>query len=384
MLKKVISLIVSIMVLSSFYLTVYADFYTNYMTVFGNSVSAGYGLDDYSSQDLYSSRQNFVNKIAAQNKLASQKKYFNFSEENASDYDVAEQITNIDGDFLRRSDSIIISMFQKSMTDTFCDIFINAAQSKSSELDELGISYESDSSENIFEDIIKALKELNKKRKSSPLAEECYNEIEDAFSNENFQAVMQIRYSELKSELREVLTLIYDNENSNANVYILDTFNPLGQIDIGDVFFNFFENFCIEIMGFINDEADYNPNKVHVIDVYNAFHGKESENTNNSSYDFNVNKNGHSKIAELIENEMKNAEKNSENTISYSEKSEKLSSQGVYSTENSSPPSESKPALTEEQQNAARHAYLGVVCTIFIGFAAIASIASFSYNKKRK
>lgn len=374
--KKIISVIISVMIFVSFSLTSYAAFDTDYMLVFGDANTVGTGLSDNKKNDVYASKKNAVNIIAEKNELKAEKNYFNFSDVNYAGYDIVSAITNGDGDIFMRADTLILSMFQKEMTDTFRDIFLTAVENEQETLSNLKINYqEEDSFEQMIE-ILKSLKKIN-----SDESKACLERISSEFREEKISAVTDMVCGSMQSELREILSYLYDTQNSQVNIYILDNFDPLSNLEISEEINAYFKNFCDKIKNIILQEHEYNPEKVFLIDIYESF-----LSVNNSITDYSMNDQGHAILSELLQTAIGNAQKGTHNTVIYSSGAQRMIGEGSYSIDEPSEKAKEESVLSpadEQKQDAARKAYLGVICALLIGFGAIASIAGINYGKKK-
>lgn len=87
------------------------------LTVFGDSISAGYKLSDYVSSDVYRSKKCFSNIIAEKLHAEPNKDYFNFSFPGWTSSQILNSVKNTNPEIVRDSDYILISAGANEIMD---------------------------------------------------------------------------------------------------------------------------------------------------------------------------------------------------------------------------------------------------------------------------
>ncbi|MDD6490344.1 MAG: SGNH/GDSL hydrolase family protein [Clostridia bacterium] len=360
--KKTVSifLIVFIVIVSS--LSVNAKNPKN-MVIVGDSITTGFGLENYTSENPENAKDSFANIVADKCGLVYGENYFNFAVNGAASYDIYWRVSEISDEYLSSADTVILSVGGNDLLYTLGNVVGQAIDSQSELLDSYGINIDTSS----YYAVINTLVNIVAVDTDGTIMKK----IQDECTNENAENTYKAACENFKENLDSILDTIY-SANPSVNIYLLTLYNPFDEMPVFKDVYDISEKTVSMLNDIIRKSAEKNPENLFIIDAEKAFKGKSSELTNIMSMDIHPNKKGHSVIAKLIENEM---------GISQTENSETQSSEIVSEvSEISKSLSENSQVISDTNTNSALWIITG--CSV-IGIIAVVGILLVLYRRKR-
>lgn len=296
------------------------------LTVFGDSISAGYSLDDYVNSDLYRSKKCFSSIIADKLGAEPNKDYYNFSHAGWTSSQILYSIKNANPDIVKNSDYILISAGANEIMDiveeTIYGIFYGDTQNM--------IKYSSALSKLRSSPIVSALFSESDDPEVKELLDFVFDKCTDETAMSKYNSAVDL----YENNIREMVTYIRST-GSDAEIVFLPPYNPTAVVKnnkLVETLQIVLSAISSRTTAFSNSIGD---GSVHTVDLLASFDGRYPVVTYILKGDIHPNETGHSEIARLISEELKLDEKNDSNSSS-EELSEVSSEQKAESTENSS------------------------------------------------
>ncbi len=247
------------------------------MTVLGDSIAAGYGLDGYvrENEPCYETAS-YANKLAEKYGLKAESTYFNDAVSGATTADLVNLLSDAEvSTHVKNSDSILISIGGNDLLHVLLGMLEENADTESSEE-----SFQQEGSLNIDPlKIAQILSELPEK------TEEAIAGFET-----DFEALI-VKIREINPEALVVIDTIYDPFEGFEQIPMID---EIAADAIGKI------NEIIKNKSAGSDGSD----RYVVVDVAAAFEGKNKELTNIGDLDIHPNADGHALIFELLDKEI--------------------------------------------------------------------------------
>ncbi len=290
------------------------------LTVFGDSISAGYSLDDYDSDDLYRSKKCFPSIIAE--KLGAEPKvdYFNFSHSGWTSSQILDSIKNASPDVIKDSDYILISAGANEIIDIIQETIYGVFSDDPTVAQKYSGALSKVNSSNLISVFVSG--------NSDPEVKELLDYFIEKCTDENASKKYNQALDKCEENIREMVSYIRST-GSKADIVIMTPYNP-GAIISGNKLIDKLQ----ETLSDMRDRAvalskSTKDGSVHTVDLLDLFDGRYPFVTFILSGDIHPNETGHSEIARLISKELKI----DENKGSSSE--EEISSQKQESQETS-------------------------------------------------
>lgn len=267
--------------------------------VFGDSIAAGYALEDYDAHDPYKASHSFANLWAEKYRLVPGESYFNYSRMGDPSEDIMKIIKKTEPETLRKADIIIMSIGGDDAIDGFANILLNVLRNDKQLHDELADGIDLNDSDRLEQEIITTLLDPSKKELMEKLIEKTTDDSSGA-------VYRQIPLS-FRDNLTDIIKFIR-GYNPEAEIVILAPYNPLESVIFSNpVFSNPLTealNRCIrdidrEAASLTNDER-FN-HKLTVISMLDRFGGRYTSLTNLTRLDIHPSPQGHEFIMSLIE-----------------------------------------------------------------------------------
>lgn len=246
-----------------------------YMTVLGDSIAAGYGLEGYEKDPCYTCKS-YGNILAEKYELSSDNTYHNYAVSGATSSDLIKLIEDKKYQpYIKNSDLIIISIGGNDMLHVFYNAISEA----------FGASLEDIKS---VEDLKSEINLMTLKTLSDSLTKNM------PIALEQFDSNMDTILSKLKALNPNGLVIIQTIYNPFESFEEIELLQSLSKDTISD--FN-----KVIIDNATNDKGE----KAYIVsDVAKSFDGKAKELTNINGFDIHPNAKGHEEIARLLDEEI--------------------------------------------------------------------------------
>lgn len=246
-----------------------------YMTVLGDSIAAGYGLEGYEKDPCYTCKS-YGNILAEKYGLKADDTYHNYAVSGATSSDLIKLIDDKNYQtYIKNSDLIIISIGGNDMLHVLYNAISEA----------LGTSVEDITS---VDDIKSKINLMTIKKLSDSISENIPLALEQFETNLN--TIIQQLKSVNPNGLIIVQT-IYNPFESFEEIELLQTLSSDTIADFNNVILN----------GAKNDKGE----KLYIVsDVAKRFEGKSKELTNINEMDIHPNASGHEEISKLLDEEI--------------------------------------------------------------------------------
>ncbi len=254
------------------------------MTVLGDSVATGYGLDGYNQEGGNAEIPSYANLTAAYYGLTLGENYFNYAKDGATSADLLKMLSNElseeEYDNIAKSDVIVISIGGN-------DIF------------ELLLTY--------MKGFLKLDQNATLKQVITKLSEMKDGELKD------FEKKADNFYKDKEKDLREACKKTGENISSvcerlkqiapKAQIYIQSVYNPVNELPQYKALSIVNENIVSRLINSMNNEifSVANKNKMYTINVFAELSGRKDSCTNISAFDVHPNQHGHAIIADALQ-----------------------------------------------------------------------------------
>ena len=331
------------------------------ISVFGDSIPAGYGLEDYNYKDLSASEQCFVNLFAKHYGLDIKKDVTNLSDTGLESAEINKKMKEVDKSVLENSDVVIISAGANDIMDTFANRLFYCISLNEDFADKYHLEVDSTSLYSIEASIIRILFDPTKEEALEALAREC--------TDEDSMKMYKLISASVEYELQSMINRVKEN-NPDAQIYLITPYDPVLGLSLKSNQLTKVLDDCInDLCDTINELADsqeYGEN-VHSIDLRSEFDGKYQELTNISSLDIHPNKDGHALIAERLIS----MEEEALNPQVTADKTDEKSQEGSKNTDSSSDKKDSSASEPEKLEAP----FSDTVVYILMGVAIAAALA---------
>ena len=264
------------------------EYYPNSITIFGDSISTGYGLEGYEQetpQHGYNEKNYHVmNYGKILNNKYSLSQYYNFASDGLTSSELLEMLKTGDyDDNLKSSDYIIISIGGNDILQ-----FFYKALGKATGLGE----------EYTFDDI----KNINFKDQA------VYKNIITYLSSDELSKAKENTKIDFKANFLATTDYI-QQQNPKARIIYQTVFNPLSNATNIEFLDKAVEALLADVNKTITENNIGTRNEkseqiYYYIDVYGAFNKDAKKYTNISSYDIHPNAEGHKLISQLIDDKI--------------------------------------------------------------------------------
>ena len=238
------------------------------VTVMGDSIASGYGLEGYVSGDNYSAAGSFGSIISE-----SCGNYMNLAVDGRTSAELLSALQGDLADAVVRSDKVVISIGGND----YLRPMMTAVYAKMAEDPEM----------------------LSKIMSGEIDMSQITSYVQDFFS-EALSAAETVEASAVAANIAAITDEIA-YLNSDCEVYLFTIYDPFEGASGAEDAYALAETKLAELNGAISDMEGGN---IHVVDVYSAFKGHAVEYTNISMGDIHPNAAGHAVIAELLMTEL--------------------------------------------------------------------------------
>ena len=254
------------------------------LTVLGDSLATGYGLDGYDAETDNAEILSYANLVAAYYGLTLGESYFNYAKDTATSAELLKKLSNElseeEYNNIAKSDVIVISIGGNDILElllTYMKEFLKLDQNATLEQT---ITKLSKMTEN-------ELKDLKKK------AESFYKSKEKG-TNEACKKMGE-NISSAYEKLRQIAP--------KAQIYIQSLYNPVNELPQYTALSVVNANIISKLIDTANDRIFSTADKkgMYVIDVFAEFSGRKENCTNISSFDVHPNQHGHAIIADALQ-----------------------------------------------------------------------------------
>ena len=269
------------------------------IVVFGDSISAGYALEDFDYYDPYKAAQSFPNLWAVKYGLVPRENYFNFSHVGDPSADIMKVIKKTDPEIIKKADIIMMSIGGDDAIDGYSNLLLDVMRNDELLHEGLLDGIDLNDSDKLEQEILTSLIDPSK----SELMQKLMEKTTDERSNAVYKDI-PIRY---KANLTEIISYIR-GFNPETEIVILAPYNPLESMIFSNPFFSnplmTSFNRCINEIdraaASLTNDGRYN-HKLTVINMLDSFSGKYTTLTNLTRLDIHPSPQGHEYIMSLIE-----------------------------------------------------------------------------------
>ena len=298
--KKAISILsLILMLVMSVSLSVSADEFKKpkTLTVFGDSITCGYNLDDY-DYDYSRTKSCFTNIIADRYGIEANKGYINNAMTGLKSEEILRIMSEGNDYLLKDSDIVIVSAGANDIINAYADNILKVYRNNKKLFEDNGINTSEISTLAGAESaLIRILVDPTKKELREKIVGEC--------TDEPSEAAYKSMADEFIENLEETVKTVQDT-GSKADIYIISPYDPLNGLDINNGIIDSINNTIKYITE--KEKALANDNKysvkLHIIDMSAAFDGAYDKYTFIKSLDIHPNKDGHALMAQLIINDI--------------------------------------------------------------------------------
>lgn len=309
--KKIFCLcIITLIFLSFFSASVYAaddesiipsktDDRISEIVVFGDSISAGYRLDNYDPYDNSKPEDCFANILCRHYGLEYGKNFFNFSKTGDDSNDTLAALRSADKELIKKADVIIISTGGNDVMDIVELALYDAFKEESENLSKLGIEINLLTLDSIEKTLFNVFSDPRSKDSIDRIIEKCNDKaVQNTFND----AVL--RY---ESNVKEMISYIHEI-NSDVQIYFLTPYDPTSLLSsnaIIDSIHKMLSDINSKTISLSkSNEYGY---CTYVEDLFTKFGDNLLSWTNLITADIHPNKEGHQQISEMLIADISNA-----------------------------------------------------------------------------
>jgi lysophospholipase L1-like esterase len=254
------------------------------LTVLGDSLATGYGLDGYDAASDNAGILSYANLVAAYYGLTLGESYFNYAKDGATSDDLLKKLSSElpeeEYNNIAKSDVIVISIGGNDLLElllTHVKEFLKLDQSAT------------------LEQTITKLSKMTK------------DELKD------FEKRAKDFYKSKEKDFKEALEKIDENISSaceklreiapKAQIYVQSIYNPVNELPKYTALSIVNEQIISKSINVINNEifGTAREKKMYVIDVFSEFMGRKENCTNIASFDVHPSQYGHAIIADAVQ-----------------------------------------------------------------------------------
>lgn len=260
--------------------------------IFGDSISAGFGLAGYDPNDLTQAKGSFANLIAEHYHISGNDSFFNSSKSGRTSSEILENIKKTDKSILERADLVVISAGANDIISIVGETAFSAYYSLSDEFAQKNVHID-------FSDLVSVENTIISLWKDSS-TQELINKFAELCTTEQVLTRYQDAVLKCESNLKEMIAYMREI-GCEAQIFLLTPYNPasiLPQNKLTDALqktLQDLEQRCVSLC----KSAEYGF-KVSAVDLMEAFKDKYAEMTSISSLDIHPSAAGHQLIADMI------------------------------------------------------------------------------------
>ena len=263
----------------------------NSILVFGDSIPAGFALENYSAYDLSKAQDCFVNILCREYGLEYGSTCINYSVSGFTTEKVLNRIKNTDKDTVKNAAVIIISVGANDIMDAIEESVITAFRDEADFFESKGIRIDNSDLLSYEKSLLAVI--------TNPDTKEGMERVYAVSTDEKSRRKYSDTVLKAENNVKELISYIRET-GSSAEIIFLAPYNPTEIIRNNPIL-----DIIAELLGSYRDklaalcsssEYGYSAN---TIDLLKDFEGKAMELTNISSFDIHPNKKGHERIAEL-------------------------------------------------------------------------------------
>lgn len=246
-----------------------------YMTVLGDSIAAGYGLEGYEKDPCYTCKS-YANILAEKYGLTAQGTYHNYAVSGYTSDDLLNLLDNREYQpYIKNSDLIIISIGGNDMLHVFYDALEQAFGTAISE--------------------IKSIEDLKSKLNISTLMT----------LSDSLEANMSAALAKFDKNLK-LINKKLRAMNPSSLIIVQTIYNPFESFEEIELIKSLSESTIADFNKVITDSStdDKGGQQYIVSDVAASFKGKSNELTNINALDIHPSAKGHEAIAKLLDDEI--------------------------------------------------------------------------------
>ncbi|MBQ9460501.1 MAG: hypothetical protein IJU51_01085 [Clostridia bacterium] len=262
------------------------------IAVFGDSISAGYRLENFDRYDYSKAEDCFANILCSHYGLEYGKTFFNFSKTGDASDDTLDVLRSADKEIIKNSDVIIISTGGNDVMDVVELALYDAFKNESENFRKLGINIDLSSLGAIEKTLLSVFSDPNAKEPLDRIIKKCTDTtVQNSFSN------TVLKYEE---NIKEMISYIRET-GSEAQIYFLTPYDPTslaGSNAIIDSIDNMLSNISAKTLS-VAESKEYGYG-TYVEDLFSEFKDNLLVWTNLITADIHPNKDGHRHIADML------------------------------------------------------------------------------------
>lgn len=254
------------------------------MTVLGDSVATGYGLDGYDAASDNAEIPSYANLIAAYYGLTLGENYFNYAKDGVTSADLlkmlSSELSEEEYDNIAKSDVIVVSIGGNDLLGLLSDYmkeFLKLDENATLEQMITKLSKMKDDE----------LKDFKKKAEDFYKAKE--KDVKEVWkkTGENLSSVCE--------RLKQI--------SPKAQIYVQSVYNPINELPQYKALSIVNSGIISRLINSLNNEifSVVNKNKIYIINVFSEFSGRKDNCTNISTFDVHPNQRGHAIIADALQ-----------------------------------------------------------------------------------
>ncbi len=296
--KRIICLLLSLITVSCIAITAAAeeseeenDMPLMSMMVFGDSITAGYGLPGYEMYDPYAAKDSFPNLISERYSI-NESNYKNYARSGRTSEEILKSIKDADKAELKKTELVVISAGANDIMKAMSSIIYNALLQKADYFSSHGIDLDFSSSEALEQSIFRVFMDPTKWDGLSQLEESCTDDT----AKKRYQDTVLTFQDNLKSMISYIREV-----GSDAIICVVLPYNPAAFLS-GNAITQQLQRSLegIRECAFeVKNSREYG-NRVCLIDLLTDFDGKYEEMTNITSFDIHPNLEGHKYISQAV------------------------------------------------------------------------------------
>lgn len=253
------------------------------LTVLGDSVATGYGLEGYDAQSNNGEILSYANLLASYYDLTLGESYFNYAKDGATSADLLKKLSNElseeEYNNIAKSDVVVVSIGGNDHLEVL-------------------FAY--------MKEFLKLDQNATLEQTITKLSKMTQDELKDLEKKaEDFYKSKEKDVKEVCKKIGENISSVYEKLRQiapKAQIYIQSVYNPANELPQYKALSIMNNKILSKLIDATNDEIFSVANKkgMYVIDVFSEFSGRKENCTNISAFDIHPNQYGHAIIADAL------------------------------------------------------------------------------------
>ena len=267
------------------------------IVLLGDSISAGFGMPGFESNDPSKAQGSFSNLLAEHYRLTYGQGMFNYAHTGLTSSEILTSLRHTDTDVLKQADMIVLSAGSNDILNILGESVYRSYQESADELRQQGILIDFSDLRGIEQTILTVLTDPSKKEVVDRFLQLC--------TNQQVQTRCQDAVLQCESNTKEMISYLREI-GSQAEVFVITPYNPTTAViqnRLSDLLQNTMDDLRKRLLS-LSESAEYGY-AVSVVDLLTDFEGKYLEMTNITSGDIHPSAAGHRWIADTIIRRMK-------------------------------------------------------------------------------